>query len=120
MDSPSEPVICAEWTTSRISSDPGLATIFDPPRPVTIRTAMFDPTVGVPPGLAETPPTLKVRAGGVRLESTSLGRQVAWLRTYDGQWRALVAIELTSANARTRIETHLWLPPEAIRPLPNH
>ncbi len=95
-------------------SDRTTLRIINPPRPVSVDWSHVDPTAGRPPGLARQPLPLRVRAGGVRVEPRMSGVQHAWLRLCDGQWRALVEVELSSANRRSRLTLPLLVVPDAI------
>lgn len=95
-------------------SDRTTLRVIDPPRPVSVDWSQVDPTAGRPPGFARNPPPLRVRAGGVRVEPRMSGVQRAWLRLCDGQWRALVEVELTSANGRSRLALTILVVPDAI------
>lgn len=95
-------------------SDRTTLRIIDPPRPVSVDWSQVDPTAGRPPGFARQPPPLRVRAGGVRVEPRMSGVQHAWLRLCDGQWRALVEVEVSSANRHSRLTLTMLIAPGAI------
>lgn len=95
-------------------SDRTTLRIVDPPRLVLVDWAQVDPTAGRPPGFACDPLPLRVRAGGVRVEPRMSGVQRAWLRLCDGQWRALVEVEVSSANRRSRLTLTMLVAPDAI------
>lgn len=109
-------LVTACWR-DHVIGDPGMIKSFDPPRPVVVDTQAWDAHGGRPPGFNAHPPTLAVRAGGIRLEPAMLGHQVAWVRIFDGQWRALITIDLTSANRSTTVRSTLWLPATAFSPV---
>lgn len=107
-----------EYVFDRIAlgmwSDRTTVRIIEPPRAVSVDWSHVDPTAGRPPGFARDPLPLRVRAGGVRVEPRMPGVQHAWLRLCDGQWRALVEVEVTSANARSRLTLTILVAPDAI------
>ncbi|WP_235718646.1 MULTISPECIES: hypothetical protein [Mycolicibacterium] len=59
---------------------------------------------------------LWVRSGGVFIEPRMPGRLIAWLRRSDGSWVAVVELELSSANQRSRATATLWLPAGDVSP----
>ena len=95
-------------------SDRTTLRIIDPPRPVLVDWSQVDPTAGRPPGFARDPLPLRVRAGGVRVEPSMPGKQHAWVRLCDGQWRALVEVEISSANRHSRLTLTMLVAPDAI------
>ena len=99
-------------------SDRTTLRMIDPPRLVSVDWSQVDPTAGRPPGFARQPPPLRVRAGGVRVEPRMPGTQHAWLRLCDGQWRALVEVEISSANRHSRLTLTMLVAPDAIELYP--
>ncbi len=87
---------------------------FDPPRPVEVDWTRIDPHAGRPYGFAPTGVSLRVRAAGAHLHARMPGRQWAWLRLTDGQWRALVDIEIASANGQSALMIRILVEPEAV------
>jgi hypothetical protein len=85
-------------------------------RPVWLSIHDVDPDAGRPMGFAPEPPTLRIRASGLRLEPTMPADLHAWVRLRTGQWRAIVTAELHSPNSRTRLRAPFWCPPDAITP----
>ena len=76
---------------------------------------LVDPTAGrIDHRSNSSHPSLKGRASGLRFERVQDGHLLAWIRLADGQWRALVAIEMDSANHRTCLTIALYVPPDAI------
>ncbi|WP_213578503.1 hypothetical protein [Rhodococcus sp. USK13] len=57
---------------------------------------------------ADTLP-LRVRAGGILLESTMPGTLHAWLRIADGRWLAQVCVPASSANGCSQLDLWLWV-----------
>ncbi|GAA4684281.1 hypothetical protein GCM10023197_45800 [Gordonia humi] len=90
--------------------------LYDPPEPVSISMRSIDPVIGQP-GYSSSPthPSLRVRAAGIRVEPAVDGYLLTAVRPSDGQWRAIVHIELRSANGRTGIQVPVWVQPEAVR-----
>lgn len=54
------------------------------------------------------------RAGGLRLEPYMPGRQIAWVRRFDGGFFAVVEVAAGSANGRSRLTMQLWCEPSMI------
>lgn len=55
------------------------------------------------------------RSSALRLEPQMVGRQIAWVRRFDGGFFAVVEIAAGSANERSRLVMQLWLEPDMIR-----
>jgi hypothetical protein len=90
--------------------------ICDPPVPVEVQMRSVDPDAGRPDYASNANhPSLRVRAAGIRFEPIEPGWLLAWLRLADGQFRAIVSVELRSANQRTVVAMHLYVRPEAVR-----
>lgn len=62
----------------------------------------------------EIPPS--VRSGGLFIEPRMPGYLIAWLRRSDGGWVAVVELEVSSPNQRSRATATLWLPAGEISP----
>ncbi len=60
---------------------------------------------------------LFVRSGGLLVEPRMRGHLIAWLRRSDGGWVAVVELELSSANRRSRAAATLWLPAGDVSPV---
>lgn len=100
----------------RWETDGGGVRLYDPPVPVLVSMRSIDPAAGRPDYESSTThPSLRVRAAGIRFEPVESGYLLAAVRLSDGQWRAIVHIELHSANGRTGIQVPLWVQPEAVR-----
>lgn len=94
----------------------GVVRLCDPAVPVIVSMRSVDPAAGMPDYRSnQTHPTLGVRAAGIKLGMTEEGFLLAWVRLADGQWRAIVAIDLESANGRTGLQLTLYVRPEAVR-----
>ncbi|MGV9747870.1 hypothetical protein ACWDTG_23620 [Rhodococcus zopfii] len=52
---------------------------------------------------------LRVRAGGIQLESAMPGALHAWLRVADGRWLAQVCVPARSANGYSGLDLWLWV-----------
>lgn len=102
--------VCLKWDTSDV------VRTCDPPAPVLVDLRSVDPHAGRPAYRTVQPPSLRVRASGLRLERDVEGYLLAWIRLADGQWRALVNVELRSANQQTILSMTLYVQPDAVRP----
>ena len=89
--------------------------VFCPPRPVLVDIHQLDPHAGRPYGFSPTEVPLHTRANGARLEAVMPGDQQAWLQLFDGQWRALISLPVSSANGRSALTVTHWVPPGAFR-----
>lgn len=97
-------------------ADSGGVRVCDPPVPVEVQMRSVDPEAGQPDyGTKANHPSLRVRASGIRFEAVENGWLLAWVRLADGQFRAIVAVELRSANNRTALHIQLYVRPEAVR-----
>lgn len=56
------------------------------------------------------------RSSGLRLEPQMPGRQIAWVRRFDGGFFAVVEVVAGSANGRSRLTMQLWVEPDMICP----
>jgi hypothetical protein len=86
-----------------------------PPRPVTVdmgRVFPGEPGLACADGLS-----LRVRAGGIRLEQMMRGTLRAWLRCSDGRWLAQVCVPVNSANGYSHLNLRLWVEATTISPL---
>lgn len=93
-----------------------VARICDPPVPVLVSMRAVDPGAGQPDYSSNgSHPSLRVRAAGIRFEPVESGYLLAWIRLADGQWRAIVSVELRSANQRSSLQTTLYVAGEAVR-----
>jgi hypothetical protein len=54
------------------------------------------------------------RGAGLRLEPYMPGRQIAWLRRFDGGFFAVVEVAAGSANRRSQLTMQLWCEPTMI------
>ena len=54
------------------------------------------------------------RSSGLRVEPFMVGRQVAWVRRFDGGFFAVVDVVTGSSNGRSRLTMRLWLEPHMI------
>ncbi len=88
-------------------------TLFPVSRPVWVNTAR--PLPGSGARMDEVP--LWVRSGGLFIEPRMPGQLTAWLRRSDGSWVAVVELELSSANRRSRATATLWLPAGDVSPV---
>ena len=62
---------------------------------------------------------LRVRAGGIVLESEMPGALHSWLRVAaDGRWLAQVCVPVRSANGRGRLDLWLWVESAHVTPHP--
>ncbi|WP_072814956.1 hypothetical protein [Rhodococcus zopfii] len=52
---------------------------------------------------------LRVRAGGIRLESLMPAALHAWLRAADGRWLAQICVPVRSANGYSGLDLWLWV-----------
>ncbi|WP_461666573.1 hypothetical protein [Gordonia sputi] len=95
-------------------SDESTLRRFIPPRTVDIDWSLVDPTAGRPFGFAREGVPLRVRAAGVRIERRMRGRQRAWVRLSDGQWRALVDVTFASANGQSALALTMMVVPDAL------
>jgi hypothetical protein len=93
--------------------DESMVRRFDPPRPVEVDWSRIDPHAGRPYGFAKAGVSLRVRAAGAHLHARMPGRQIAWLRLTDGQWRAVVDIEIASANGQSALMIRILVEPDA-------
>lgn len=59
---------------------------------------------------------LWVRSGGLLVEPRMPGHLIAWVRRSDGGWVAVVELEVSSANRRSRATATLWLPSGDVSP----
>lgn len=90
--------------------------ICDPPVAVEVQMRSVDPDAGRPDYSSNAKhPSLQVRASGIRFEAVENGWLLAWIRLSDGQFRAIVAVELRSANKRTALDIQLYVRPGAVR-----
>ena len=85
-------------------------TLFRLDREVRVDVARVFPAAGIRKD--EIP--LWVKSAGVLLEPAMPARQIAWLRKSDGGWVAAVQMPARSANGRSHLTMHLWLPADAI------
>lgn len=56
------------------------------------------------------------RSSALRLEPQMLGRQIAWVRRFDGGYFAVVEVVAGSANGRSWLTMQLWVEPDMISP----
>ncbi|MDH6288208.1 hypothetical protein M2275_003114 [Rhodococcus opacus] len=64
---------------------------------------------------------LRVRAGGIVLESEMCGTLHSWLRVAaDGRWLAQVCVPVRSANGRGHLDLWLWVESANITPQTDH
>jgi len=62
---------------------------------------------------------LRVRAGGIVLESEMCGTLHSWLRVAaDGRWLAQVCVPARSANGRGHLDLWLWVESAHVTPQP--
>ncbi|MCV7023643.1 hypothetical protein H7I77_09820 [Mycolicibacterium novocastrense] len=85
-------------------------TLFRVCREVSIDTARIFP----PSGIRKDELPMFVKSGGLLLEPSMRGRQIAWIRRADGGWLAVCELKAASANGRSRVNMQLWLPPDAL------
>ncbi|ROZ88078.1 hypothetical protein EEB19_22335 [Gordonia sp. OPL2] len=95
-------------------SDARTLRVFDPPRAVTVDMTVIDPTLGRGRRFGRSGVSLHVRANGAQINPQLAGWQMAWLGMADGQWRALVYVQISSANGQSRLPVTLWVPPDAL------
>ena len=57
------------------------------------------------------------RSSALRIEPFMTGRQIAWVRRFDGGFLAVVEIVAGSANGRSAVTMQLWLEPHMITPV---
>jgi len=100
-------------------SDRTTLRVLDPPRPVSIDWRTVDPAAGRPPGFSDKPLSLRIRAAGARVDAQMNAQQLGWLRMSDGQWRALCAVDIRSANNLSRLRLTLLVPPDALTVIEN-
>ncbi len=54
------------------------------------------------------------RSSGLRLEPHMRGRQIAWVRRFDGGFFAVVEVVAGSADGRSQLTMQLWVEPDMI------
>ncbi|NKR30070.1 hypothetical protein GS966_25730 [Rhodococcus hoagii] len=52
---------------------------------------------------------LRVRSGGIQLESSMCATLCSWLRVADGRWLAQVCVPAASVNGHSRLDLWLWV-----------
>ena len=90
-------------------------TLFPVSRQVWVDTSRALPTSGT--RMDELP--LWVRSGGLLIEPRMAARQLAWFRRSNGAWVAVVELDVSSPNQRSRATATLWLPAGDISPNEN-
>lgn len=88
---------------------PDMPILRRPPEPVevVVEVSRALPAGGGFAGVDGLP--LRVRAGGIRLESGMRATLHAWLRVCDGRWLAQVRLPVRSSNGRSSAELWLWV-----------
>ena len=88
---------------------PGMPILRRPPEPIEV---MVDVSRALPAGRGFTRVDglpLRVRAGGIRLESVMRASLHAWIRVCDGRWLAQVRLPVRSSSGRSGAELWLWV-----------
>lgn len=103
----------------RIQWEPGrneMVRICDPPIPVLVSMKDVDPSAGALDFKSnKNHPSLRVRAAGLRFEPVEPASLLAWVKLCDGQWRAIVLVELHSSNGRTGLTIPLYVSHTVVR-----
>ena len=88
---------------------PGMPILRRPSEPVEV---IVDVSQALPAGRGFTRVDglpLRVRAGGIRLESVMRATLHAWIRVCDGRWLAQVRLPVRSSSSRSSAELWLWV-----------
>ncbi|OHU71411.1 hypothetical protein BKG86_17315 [Mycobacteroides chelonae] len=89
---------------------PDITTLVRVERPVIVDMSRAYPRLNIP----NAPPSLGVRAYGLKFMPSMHGQQVAWFRRADGGWMAVVLVPIESSNGRSVLTMQLWVTPDAI------